>query len=253
MAAIEAVLLDQGNTVLEYGLQGRWREFLGARLRELQPLVVETCGEIALSPEQFAAALGEAIGGERVRAIEHSGHSWHFGERLRAGLQAVGLEATEAALARLADAFYAPIRESTQPYRESQETLAGLRALGVKLAIITNSPWDTPGRLLRGDLERWGLEGFFHAFVCSGDLPWRKPNPAFMLAAAQELSALPDNCLVVGDTVRTDIAGAQAAGMRSLWVRREAQAEVAPLPAPDCVLDDLTDLPRVVEEAGSPG
>lgn len=253
MAGIEAVLLDQGNTVLEYGLQGRWREFLVARLRELHPRVVETCGETALSPEQFAATVGEVIGGERAHGIEHSGHSWHFGERLNDGLRTLGLEATEAVLARLADEFYAPIRESTRPYRESQETLAGLRALGVKLAIITNSPWDTPSHLLRGDLEHWGLEAFFDAFVCSGDVAWRKPNPAFMLAAAQELSVLPDNCLVVGDRIEIDIAGAQAARMRSVWVRREARAEAAPLPAPDWVLDDLGDLPRLVEEAGALG
>ena len=253
MAGIEAVLLDQGNTVLKYGLQGRWREFLVARLRELHPLFVETCGEIALSPAAFAATVGEVIAGERARGIEQSGHSWHFGERLRAGLHALGLEATEAVLARLADEFYAPIRESTRPYPESQEALAGLRALGAKLAIITNSPWDMPSRLLRGDLEQWGLDGFFDAFVCSGDVAWRKPNPAFMLAAAQELSVLPDNCLVVGDTIKTDIAGAQAARMRSVWVKREARAEAAPLPAPEWVLDDLGNLPRLVEEAGALG
>jgi len=250
VTGIEAVLLDQGNTVLEYGLQGRWREFLVARLRELHPLVVESCGETALSPEEFAATVGDVIGGERARGIEQSGHSWHFGERLRAGLHALGLEATEAVLARLADDFHMPIRESTRPYRESQEALAGLRALGVKLAIITNSPWDIPSRLLRGDLEQWRLDGFFDAFVCSGDVAWRKPNPAFMLAAAQELSVLPHNCLVVGDTIKTDIAGAQAAGMRSVWVKREARAEAAPLPAPEWVLDDLGNLPRLVEEAG---
>jgi putative hydrolase of the HAD superfamily len=54
----------------------------------------------------------------------------------------------------------------------------------------------------------------------SGDVPWAKPNPEFFFAAARELSLTPEDCVVVGDTLHADIAGANAAGIRSIWIDR---------------------------------
>ena len=247
---IRAILFDLGNTLLEYAQAGRWREFRLKRLEEMYPAVREELGVIGISAGEFAASMGEVIGGEKARAIEASGRSWHFAERLREGLAAVGLRADESALERLTGIFYEPIRAGTKPYPETREMLGRLRSLGTKLAIITNSPWDTPGRLLRGDLERWGLAGFFQAFICSGDVPWRKPNPAFMLAAAAALGVSAKDCLGVGDSPETDIAGARAAGMRSAWVNREGRPQREGGSGPDFVIGDLRQVERLAREAG---
>ena len=229
---IRAVLFDLGNTLLEYSLDGRWREFLRERLQEMHP-VCDTPPRPKLSAAEFAAQVAEIIGGERARAIERSGRSWHFRRRLAEGLAAVGLHADGERLERLTDVFYEPIRASTQPYPDTRETLARLRSLGLRLAIITNAPWDTPARLLRGDLAHWGIADSFDAFICSGEVPWRKPNPAFMLAAAEALAAPAEECLVVGDRLEVDIAGAQAAGMRSVWINSSGAVAPADGPQPN--------------------
>lgn len=255
---IRAVLFDLGYTLLDYRLQGpwsafhvgRWRAFLVQRLEEMHPLAGDLAGLVALSPAEFAATVGGVIGGERARAIEHRGRSWYFAERLREGLAAAGLSADGAALDRFTDAFYEPIRACTSPYPDTAETLDRLRASGIRLAIITNAPWDTPARLLRGDLERWGLADRFDAFICSGDVPWRKPNPLFMLAAAEALGIPASDCLVVGDSLEADIAGARAAGMRSLWMHRAGASPPPDGPEPDRTVESLTRALQVIAGGG---
>jgi len=249
--SIRAVLFDLGNTVLEYGLQGHWREFLRQRLEEMCPLVCDLAEGPKVTPSEFAARVAEVIGGERARAIERSGRSWHFRERLREGLAAVGLRANEDCLERLTDAFYEPIRACTQPYPDSRDALNLLRSHGIALAIVTNAPWDTPARLLRGDLEHWGIGDFFDAFICSGEVPWRKPNPAFMLAAAQALNVRADECLVVGDTLESDIAGARAAGIRSVWMNRPGAVAATDDPRPDWIATSLCEVVEIVSARGA--
>lgn len=248
--SVRAVLFDIGNTLLEYSLDGHWREFRIERMEEMYPLVSELLGPVAVPPTEFALTVGEVIGGESARAIERAGRSWHFVERLRAGLASVGLRAGEHALDQLTDAFYEPIRDCTKAYPDTREALGALRSRGIRMAIITNSPWDTPGRLLRGDLEHWGIADFFGAFVCSGDVPWRKPDPLFMLAAAEALGVSPAECLVVGDRREVDIAGAAAAGMKSVWLNRGEQAVSADAPQPDFTGTTLAEVIATLAKVG---
>jgi HAD superfamily hydrolase (TIGR01509 family) len=275
---IRAILFDLGNTVLEYSLTGHWREFLRQRLAQIwreavhgdtrsfaSPFAKATGDEplrttllsrgssgedVDTAAGEFAQKVGDVIGGAEARAIEHSGRSWPFRERLRAGLAAVGVSADAESIERLTDLFYEPIHACNKPYPDTAETLARLRAAGLALAIITNAPWDTPARLLRGDLEQWDCAHFFDAFVCSGEVPWRKPNPRFMIAAAEALGMSADECLVVGDTLDVDIAGANAAHMRSVWIN--PTGEPAPLDAarPDWVAQSIGGVPKIARLDG---
>jgi putative hydrolase of the HAD superfamily len=243
---IRAILFDLGNTVLEYGLAGHWREFRLTRLEEMYPIVCETAAPAAASAAEFAHIVGDVIGGAGARAIELSGRSWHFRERLRQGLAAVGVNADADHIERLTDLFYQPIHECNRPYPDTSETLSRVRGEGLRLAVITNAPWDTPARLLRSDLEQWHCADFFDAFICSGEVPWRKPNPRFMLAAAEALGIPADECLVVGDSLEADIAGANAAGMRSVWMDPAGACAPADGPQPDRTARSLSDVLELV-------
>jgi HAD superfamily hydrolase (TIGR01509 family) len=213
-----AVLFDLGNTLIEYSLQGRWRQFLERRLAEVHGLLWPQPEGGGLSVEAFAVHAAEVIGGEGARELMHRGVSWHFRDRLREALTSFGLPCDEDHLAAATEAFYSPIRECTQIYPDTRGMLERLRADGLRLAVISNTPWDAPGYLTHGDMCRWDIDGYFSATVFSGDVPWRKPHPEFMLAAARALGVEPQVCVVVGDVLRADIAGANAAGMRSIWI-----------------------------------
>lgn len=73
-----------------------------------------------------------------------------------------------------------------------------------------------------------------------------KPNPAFFRAAVDDLGCTPEGAIAIGDDLRTDVAGAKAAGMAGVLVRtgkyRPAD-EADPDIRPDAVLDSIADLP----------
>lgn len=245
---LRAILFDLGQTLLDYGPQSRWPEFRIRRMVELYPLACELWGELGMEAAEFGQVVGAGLQTDQFRAIEHSGLSLPFARRMREALAAIGVEPEDGALHRLVEAFNEPIRSWPQAYPDTKPSLHRLRALGVKLAVITNAPWDTPGRMLYSDLEGSRLAHLFETFVASGDVPWRKPNPEFMWAAARSLACPPERCLVVGDNLMADIGGARAAGMRSVWMNRSGGVAPRGSPAPDWVARSLEEVVRIVAE-----
>ncbi len=73
-----------------------------------------------------------------------------------------------------------------------------------------------------------------------------KPNPLLFEMALEQLSCLPQRCLMIGDRPDTDIAGAARLGMQTALVRtgRFAPGEPWPavLPRPDWDVEDLPHL-----------
>jgi len=247
---IRAVLFDLGGTLLEYGLEGRWRQFLPARLEELYPLVERRAGPLRLSPPEFAAQVAAVVSGNRTGYRQAHGRSWHFADRLRHGLSAAGVAAGSPLADELTEAFYQPISACSRLYPDTLPALEALRAAGQRLAIITNSRWDAPGRLVRSDLA--GIASYFPVLACSGDELWCKPSGDLVLAAARALGVPPAQCLVVGDRLDRDVAAAAAAGMPSLWINRNDESLPAQGPQPTCLARSLSLLPTVWAELDRP-
>lgn len=73
-----------------------------------------------------------------------------------------------------------------------------------------------------------------------------KPAREFFLAAVQQLGVRPDQVLMVGDDLRSDIGGAQQAGMQGVLVRtgkfreQDLNTEIRP----DAVIDSVAALPQ---------
>jgi HAD superfamily hydrolase (TIGR01509 family) len=99
-------------------------------------------------------------------------------------------------------------------------------------------------------LRQFSLTGTFRARVCGGDTTEKKPHPAPLRKALQQLKLEPDQCVYVGDTPE-DLAMAGAVGMRAI-------AFLGPFPTekrlraakPEYLLKKLTDLPRLLESLG---
>lgn len=246
--AFRAVLFDLGQTLLEYPGNTRefWSGYLEDRLAEIHTRLSDMGSQVEGPTDVFVERAVDIVWPERK--INMSGKSWHFAERIRALLAACGREeCSDAECEELTDAFYQPIGAATRRYPDTLATLEALSAHGMRMAIISNAPWDVPGRLLRADMRRWEIERLFNAFVISGDVPWRKPNPEFMWAAARELGMEVEECLVVGDSLKADIGGARTAGMRSVWVNRDG----LPLPSSEPEADWTTaDLLGVLDIVG---
>ena len=61
------------------------------------------------------------------------------------------------------------------------------------------------------------------SWFVSEDMACIKPDPAFFCMMLDELQTTADRCLMTGDSVRSDIVGANAVGMDCIWFNRRAE------------------------------
>ena len=73
-----------------------------------------------------------------------------------------------------------------------------------------------------------------------------KPDPAFYATAVDDLDLEPGQVVMVGDDIRTDVEGAQRAGLSGVLVRtgKFSPSDLAGDVSPDAVIDSIADLPR---------
>ncbi len=110
------------------------------------------------------------------------------------------------------------------PFADAAPGLAALRARGLVTVCVSN--WDIS---LPGVLERCGLSAGLDAVVCSAEAGARKPNPAIFERALAIAGCSPEEAVHVGDTPEEDLAGARAAGLRALLIRREGGGDISSL------------------------
>lgn len=104
--------------------------------------------------------------------------------------------------------------------KEVKDTLDGLRAMGIKLAIGSSS------KNAKKILEQIGLGDYFYAVSDGTNITHSKPDPEVFLLAAQYAKAEPKHCLVVEDA-RAGIEAACRAGMDSAGIGDAASYEKA--------------------------
>jgi HAD superfamily hydrolase (TIGR01549 family) len=104
-------------------------------------------------------------------------------------------------------------------------------AEGFSIGIVANT-WPDPPRLLRRELEEFGIAEKIDAVVLSAEVGAWKPDPAIYEAALAAVGADATDALNVGDRIVDDIEGAAALGMltaQALWFRvDERKGEIEP-------------------------
>ena len=160
------------------------------------------------------------------------------GTAARPGARALadqGVEDGELA-AELGERFGADRRARHETFADAAPALDALRA-DHALALVTNgaSCWQ------REKLAASGLADRFDVVVVSGELGTAKPDPVVYAHALSALGAEPGDAVMVGDSLRNDVDGPLAAGLRAVWLNRDGGrgrriapdlVEVADLDAP---------------------
>lgn len=98
-------------------------------------------------------------------------------------------------------------------FPDALDALAMLRALGLRLACVTNKPREFTVPLLAGR----ALDRAFDAVVAGDDVPHKKPHPALLLEGCARLAVAPAEAIMVGDSIN-DAQAARRAGMRVVLV-----------------------------------
>jgi FMN phosphatase YigB (HAD superfamily) len=127
-------------------------------------------------------------------------------------------------------AFMGPIFELGIVYDDVPGALADLRARGLRLAIVSNTPWGSPSNLWREELARLGIAGMVDAVFFCRDAGWRKPDERIFHHVLASLDAGPDECVFVGDDPRWDVAGPRRVGMDAILICRHGECPDAGVP-----------------------
>jgi HAD superfamily hydrolase (TIGR01662 family) len=106
--------------------------------------------------------------------------------------------------------------ENFELYEDVLPALAGLRAAGLKLGLVSNSSRDVREFALHHALEiDAGISSFHHGKT--------KPHASIFRAVLDLLEVEPGDAAMVGDTVADDVEGALALGMAAILLDRDAR------------------------------
>lgn len=208
--AIEAVLFDLGETLLEFGAFDKRRllnEALERSYRFLQSLR-QPVGD-------FARYRRLHIWGLRWFLLR----SWLFGrdfnslELLKRYGQARGFNLTEPQWLELNWVWYEGLAQIGKSQPDPPAALERLSREGFKLGLLSNTFIHASS--LERHLEREGLLRYLPVRMYSYEFSCRKPCRQIFLQAAQRLGVRPERVLYVGDLVVNDALGARRAGMQA--------------------------------------
>ncbi|MEA2550718.1 MAG: putative hydrolase of the superfamily [Actinomycetota bacterium] len=130
--------------------------------------------------------------------------------------------------------------------RDAVETLTTLRGAGIGLGIVcdvglTGSP------TLRQRLEGFGLLEFFDAWAFSDETGWFKPAADAFAPALEGLGIEdPAHAAHIGDSKRTDIAGALALGMTAIRFAGFYDRADGEGPEASSVITHLAEIPGIL-------
>ena len=131
----------------------------------------------------------------------------------------------ESAVAPFKHAFRAAWGETHTLVPEAKEMLDILRTKGYRLFAASNSF----GHLQRRRLERAGILPYFEDTYISMDVGYDIPDIRFFQEALHRCGLQPSEVLMIGDSMTTDILGAQAAGIEALFFDRRNNASLLEL------------------------
>ena len=125
------------------------------------------------------------------------------------------------------------------------EILNKIRKSGCKLAVIANDASVSARNIIKTS----GLEDYFDVIVISEELGVEKPDREIFVASLARLGVKPENAIMVGNRVDSDIIGANRLGMKSIlfkWNTRYNELINSEEEKPDFIIGSLYELPDLL-------
>ena len=132
-------------------------------------------------------------------------------------------------------------------YPNVLEALELLRRHGYKLWLLSNAQQVFTSY----ELQHLGLTEYFDGICLSSDYGCRKPDLRFFRALLQEYNLNPAECLMIGNDRKTDIAGAQNAGIATLFLHTNLTPSDQAEADPNCDLKKGLETGSAYEYEGS--
>jgi putative hydrolase of the HAD superfamily len=197
VSGFEAVVFDLYGTLVH--------EFPAGEFHEAVRAVGETLG---LDPDGFQE------GWEATAIGRQTGEFLDVEENVRMICLAFGVVPDDETLTDALAHRWALYETYFHPRPGAEETLAGVAARGLPMALVSMCAPDTP--------DLWHaspLSGFVGVEVFSCEVGLRKPDPEIYLLASERLGVEPKACLYVGDGAYGEMSGAAVVGMTPVLIR----------------------------------
>jgi len=104
-----------------------------------------------------------------------------------------------------------------KPFPQVYETICAFKSAGLKIAILSDFPPEQKGRV-------WGIRSLCDVCLGTEELGALKPSKFAFGMLAKKLDLLPEEILYVGNSIKYDIRGANAAGMKSAYLMTKMHA-----------------------------
>ncbi len=209
---IRHILFDLGGTLMHAG--GEWDLILERADLALGEKLLEQ--NIKLNPKIFRARLQEY---HEQRDKDFQETTYHF--VLNELLKELGdAEVAESVLRSALDAMYSVTRTNWQLEDDTVVTLQKLKSKNYNLGIFSNAGDDKDVQEL---IENFGIRSYFDFVLTSAACFYRKPHPRAFEIALAHWQILPDEAVMIGDSLEADIDGAKKLNMPTIWVTRRAK------------------------------
>jgi putative hydrolase of the HAD superfamily len=214
----KAVLFDLGNTLVRYYTREEFPSVLRGAVSGVRDLL-DDLGLLHVPPATMSERVkSETRDGTETRVKPLEGRLCRIFELA---------DPSPELLDRLCRRFLEPIFALSVRFDDALPVLEALRARGLRLGIVSNTPWGSPAAPWREEVARHGLADRVDAVVFCRDTGWRKPAPPVFELALDRLGVSAGDCLFVGDDPRWDIVGPESLGMPAALIDRTGSTDGA--------------------------
>ncbi|XP_001519927.2 N-acylneuraminate-9-phosphatase isoform X1 [Ornithorhynchus anatinus] len=114
----------------------------------------------------------------------------------------------------------------------------------VRLLLLTNGDSQTQ----REKIEACACQPYFDAIVVGGEQKEEKPAPSIFYHCCDLLGVQPGDCVMVGDTLETDIRGSLDADLKAtIWISKTGTPPSNPSPIPHYIVSSVLELPAILQ------
>lgn len=242
MTRIRAVLFDLGDTLWHFPRFPPPEAHLARMAAGVEAKLNAWGLRDGVDCARLARGIRDADWRESSAAYASHCRSPHFPTLVREVAEGLGLHLSDRQAVELWYAFNTGgLVLGRELFPDSIPTLEWLKERGYRLGTVTNR--SLGGTPFMEELRLYGMDRLFETFAVSCDDGWLKPAPQLFQKALDELGVRPEETVMVGDSLRADVAGSKALGMVAVWKRPpKPVAEEALLPdgtpaEPDFVVD----------------
>jgi HAD superfamily hydrolase (TIGR01549 family) len=239
---IKGIIFDLGHTLMRF--TGDWDTVMDAGLEAMLTWYLKKKHVKLDGPALKEAFMAERIAGRRLAAQTLT--EVLARTSLVAALQQISAPASATALTEAAiKVFFEPEEEAWHSYPDAVDTLKVLKSHGYRLGLYSNA---TDDPFIQRLVNRLSFRPWLAPVFSSATCGWCKPRREAFDLIARRWNLPPAEIVVVGDTLVTDILGAQQAGMLSVLATMDEAVSNADNRhiQPTATIDRLAMLPEIV-------